>query len=1098
MSETERNTAPSSEPDSAQAPGSEPPSSDVDGSAFGRGPIAWMAKNHVAANVLMLVLLVGGLMLAGRIKQEVFPEVELDLIVVNVPYPGASPAEVESGVLLAIEESVRGIDGVKEVHGTASESIGVVTVELVIGTNTDRALSDVKSAVDRITSFPEDVERPVISLASNRRQVMSLVVHGDRSEAELRAVAENVRQELLDDPGITYVDLGAVRPLEIDIEVPQARLREHGLTLEQVAARIRRASVDVPAGTVRTQAGEVLLRTTERRDRGASFGDIVLSAQPDGSLLRVRDLGRVVDGFAETDQEAYFDGERAALVNVYRVGDETPIAVSAAVKSYLADHASEMPEGVTATVWHDRSEMYRDRIDLLKRNAILGLILVLLTLGLFLEPKLAVWVTMGIPISFAGALLFLPGADVSINMISLFAFIVTLGMVVDDAIVVGEAIHHHRDEGETMLHAAIAGVREVSVPVIFSVLTTCVAFTPLLFVPGVMGKFFRVIPIVVISVLLISLAESLLVLPAHLSRPMPRWLQILLSPLLLPLGLLRGKRLDAAIDWFINTFYGRSLELALRWRYATIGVAMATLIGTLGVVAGGRLQFTFMPKIESDVVSASLRMPVGTPVADTRAIEERLQRVANDILHELAGDQDVTRGTFVELGSTTSLGGGPVGGGTRVGGHLASVVVYLVPMDERPFSSREFAQRWRERAGEIAGAESLTFGYSTGASSGSPIDLRLTHPDPQILEAAATRLAGELHEYAGVTDIDSGVSLGKEQFDLELRPEALARGLTETDVARQLRAAFFGAEATRQQRGRDELRTYVRYPPEERSSLAQVENFILRTPAGGEMTLGQAARIHRGRAYTTIRRVDGKRVISVTADITEGQANGNEVVASLQATELPALMADVPGLTWELGGEQQAQAEALGSLKNGFQIALIVMFAMLAIVFRSYTQPMLVMLAIPFGMVGAIWGHLMMGYGLSIISMMGVVALAGVVVNDSLVLVDAVNSFHKKGMSLHDAVIAGGTRRFRPILLTSLTTFFGLTPMILETSLQARFLIPMAISLAFGVLFATAITLMIVPSFYLVLEDVRHLPERLKALFGAERAGPREDPTPAE
>ncbi|NOY90450.1 MAG: efflux RND transporter permease subunit, partial [Deltaproteobacteria bacterium] len=777
---------------------------ETDESPQAKGPLSWMANNHVAANVLMLVLLVGGLVLAGRIKQEVFPEVEMGMVVINVPYPGASPSEVEQGVLLSVEESVRGIDGVKEVRGTASEGQGVVTVELLLDTNSDRALSDVKSAVDRITSFPEDVEKPVISLASNRRQVMSLVVHGDRSEAELRAVAEELRQGLLQQHDITYVELSAIRPLEIDVEIPQRNLREHGLTLEQVAARIRQASVDVPGGTVRTAAGEVLLRTTERRDRGSEFGDIVLRAEPDGSLLRVRDLGQVLDGFAETDQEAYFNGERAALINIFRVGDETPTGVSAAVKSYLREHRADLPEGLDATIWHDRSDMFRERVDLLRRNAILGLTLVLLVLGLFLEPKLAFWVTLGIPISFAGSLLFLPAADVSINMISLFAFIVTLGMVVDDAIVVGEAVHHHRMEGESRLHAAIAGVREVSIPVIFSVLTTCVAFMPLLFVPGVMGKFFRVIPIVVISVLLISLVESLAVLPAHLSRPMPRWLAILLSPLLLPLGLLHGERLDRGIEWFIHTVYGKSLELALRWRYATIAVAVATLVGTLGVVAGGRLQFTFMPKIESDVVSASLRMPVGTPVAVTRRIEERLQREAAEILHELSPDSDPTRGTFVELGSSTSLGGGPVAGGTRVGGHLASVVVYLLPIDDRSFSARDFAQRWRERVGEVAGAETLTFNFSTGASSGKPIDLRLMHPDPATLEAAATRLATELHEYAGVTDIDSGVSLGKEQLDLELRPEALARGLTETDVARQLRAAFFGAEATRQQRGRDE------------------------------------------------------------------------------------------------------------------------------------------------------------------------------------------------------------------------------------------------------------------------------------------------------
>lgn len=1076
----------------------DPPDDEVDRS----GPLAWMARNTVASNVLMWVLIAGGLaVLALGIKQEVFPEVELDMVLVNVAYPGASPAEVEQGVILALEEAVRGLDGVKEIRSTASEGVAVVAIDLLLGADTDRALNDVKSAVDRVTSFPEDIERPVISLATNRKQVISIVVFGDRSEEELRALGESMREGLLDDEKITYVDLAGTRPLEISVEVPQERLREHGLTLQGVAESIRRSSVEIPGGGVKTRSGEVLLRTAERRNRGSEFEDIVLRSQPNGTELTLGDVAVVDDGFREVDQTSFYNGERAVLVNVYRVGDQTPLEVAAATRRYLAELDASLPAGVQTAVWNDASESYRDRIDLLKRNAIIGLILVLIILGMFLEPKLAFWVTLGIPISFAGSLIFLPGADVSINMISLFAFIVTLGMVVDDAIVVGEAIHQQRSDGRALLPAAIAGVREVARPVVFSIITTCVAFTPLLFVPGIMGKFFRVIPIVVISVLLLSLLESLLVLPAHLSHKMPWWLRLLLWPFLIIMSLMGHKKVAEGLKWFIARVYTPIVSFALRWRYVTLALGFATLFGTLGLAAGGRIQFSFMPRIESDLPAARLRMPVGTAIEETEALHQRLRDAAQATIDEFGGNS-VVRGVFSEVGSRTSVGGGPRNGGSSTGSHLTSVIVYLVQSDQREFTTAEFVRRWEQHIGEIAGAENLSFRFSIGANTGSAIDIQLTHPDPQTLEAAAERLAAEIGAYSGVRDIDSGVSVGKEQLDFRLTAEGRARGLTSTVLARQVRGAFFGAEAVRQQRGRDEVRVYVRRPRSERESLHDVESFVVQTPQGGEMPLAQAATVERGRAYSQIKRVDGRRTISVTADIIEGQANANEVVASLVPRELTQLTSDIPGLTYAMGGTQKEQRESLGALGWGFVLALFVMFALLAVAFRSYTQPILVMVAIPFGIVGALWGHVIMGSGLSIMSMMGIVALSGVVVNDSLILIVAVNEFRERGLTVFEALVAGGARRFRPILLTSLTTFFGLVPMILEPSVQAKFLIPMAISLGFGVLFATFIMLLFVPACYHILEDIRGLVRRATAAFREEppsaAPGPKSVPVGGE
>ena len=1045
-----------------------------------RGPIAWMAKNRVASNVLMVILIVGGLVTLGSgIKQEVFPEVEMDIVSTQITYPGASPAEVEQAVILAVEEAVRGVDGVKKVTSTAMEGMGTVNVELLLGADKDRALNDVKSAIDRITSFPEDAERPTVSLLSNRQQVISLVLYGNVDEATLRAVAENSRRDLLRDPRITYVELSGIRPLEISIEVPQAQLRKHGLTLDEIAARVRAASVELPGGGVKTNSGEVLLRTTERRDRGTEFGNILLKSRPDGSQVRVRDVAEVKDGFREIDKEATFNGERAVMLNVFRVGSETPLTVSGAAKEYVERLHDELPAGLSAATWFDTAEMYEGRLDLLINNARIGLILVLLTLGLFLEGRLAFWVTLGIPISFCGSLLFFPVTDVSINMISLFAFIITLGMVVDNAIVVGEAVYKQRTDGKGRLEAAIGGAKEVAQPVIFAILTSCFAFAPMLLVPGVMGKFFRVIPIVVIAVLMISLIESLLILPAHLSHPMPWWLRIVLSPYLWFMNWIGKLEMPRKLQHHIAHTYVPILERALRWRYFTIAAGLAILFATIGYVAG-RIPFTFLPKVEGDLITAHLKMPVGTPVSETERIADRIADISQSIIdeqNELVDGPTISRGLYEEVGAMTALEASPDGPGMSEGSHYATIMTYLVDPAERPLNTQQFVQRWREEIGEIPGIDSLTFSYEVGVQTGKPIDIQLIHDDVATLEAAAERLATEIATYSGLSDIDSGVTKGKDQIDFRLTEAAQSRGLTEFELGRQVRGAFFGSEAVRQQRGRDEIRVYVRLPLEERQSIYNVEELVIRTPGGGEMPLSQAAIIKRGQAYTVIKRTDGRRNISVTADVASEDDNANEIVAQIRQRELAQLLADIPGLAYSLGGEQERQAETMGALGMGYLLAMIVMYSTLAIVFRSYGQPLLVMSAIPFGMVGAVWGHVAMGWflwdsvSLSLMSMMGVIALSGVVVNDSLILIVAINRYREEGMSTGEAVVAGSARRFRPILLTSLTTFFGLAPMILETSVQARFLVPMAVSLGFGVLAATAIMLLIVPCSYLILED---------------------------
>lgn len=1030
-----------------------------------RGPLAWMAANPVAANLLMLLLLVGGWLSIPSLRQEVFPEFELDTVRVSVAYPGASPTEVEQGVILSVEERVREVDGVKRVTSTASEGVGIVLAEMFDGVNANRVAQDIQNAIDRITTFPEDAERPVVTLVVARREVLSLVLYGDVEETVLRQLAETARDELTQNPKITLVELDGVRPLEIAVEVPMERLRAHGLTLGGIADALSRASVEVAGGGVKTPDGEVLLRAAERRELGLDFARTALLERPDGTRVRLGDIATVRDGFADTEVSMRYNGRPAVALNVYRVGRENPVETSRIVTAYAQRLQERLPPSVRVAVWNDRSELYRDRLRLLLRNAGMGLILVMVILGLFLEVRLAFWVMMGIPVSFLGSLLVLPQTDVSINMISLFAFIIALGIVVDDAIVVGESVYYLRQRGGSYLAAAQRGVRAVATPVVFSVLTNMVSFIPLLFVPGVMGKIWRNVPVVIIAVFSISLIEALFILPAHLAhqrRTVRGWFwRVVEAP---------QERFGRGLERFAERVYQPFLMWLLHHRYLTVAIGLAMLILAFGWVAGGRMRFFFFPPVESDICRASIELPYGAPVEETRRIAERLEAAARDVA-ERNGGARIIRGLMVQVGSAGAVAS-PNPAGVS-GGHQASVTVYLVPITERPIIASRFIQEWRVAAGPLPGVKSARFRFTIGPTTGAPIDVRLTHSDLDVLEAAAAEVAAALKGFDGVVEIDDGTRPGKPQLDLRATPLATAHGITPADLGRQVRHAFFGAEVRRQQRGRNELRIMVRLPESERRTEADIARLFIRGRDGGEIPLGEAAEIRRGRAYQTIRRADGRRIIDITADVIEGVAQPQQVLAELERSFLPGLMERYPGLGYSFEGEDRDRRESMASLKRGFLLALLGLFAMLAIPFKSYLQALIVLVAIPFGIVGALAGHVVLGYDLSIISMMGIVALSGVVINDSLLLVDTTNEYRRNGLGFREAIARAPVRRFRPVLLTSLTTFFGLMPIILEKSVQARFMIPMAISLGFGILFSTFITLALVPALYTIVEDIR-------------------------
>jgi multidrug efflux pump subunit AcrB len=1013
-----------------------------------RGVIGWMTQNRVTPNVLMLVFLVGGLYMSTRIKQEVFPEFELDYVTVSVVYPGASPEEVERGILLSIESQIRGITGIKKVLGTANESLGVVAAELESGADRQKVYQEIRQAVDRITTFPRDSERPSVTLLENRRAVLSLLVHGDVPEGILREAAERAYERLLKDPRISQVDMLGIREFRITVEVPEATLRAHGLTLQEISNRITAASVEVPGGKIETRGGQILLRVRDRRDWARQFARIPIVTTAEGAVMLLGDLAQVAEGFEETSKFATYDGRRSVLLEVYTVGKESPMAVSRAVREVMNKAEAELPPGVTWSVQNDRSTIYQARLELLLRNAFMGLLLVLVCLGIFLDLRLAFWVTLGIPTSFLGALLFLPSMDVSINMISMFAFIIALGIVVDDAIVAGDNIYEYRRQGKSYLEAAVLGARDVSIPITVSILTNIVAFLPLLYMEGIMGKIWRVIPLVVVTVFAISWVEALVILPSHLAHTARQ-----IGP---PGRFARAQAWVAGrMDWFIARFYAPFLTVVLRWRTFTMAVGFSALIMTATYAMSGRLGWFLMPRVESDVAVATAILPVGSSEEKVRRVRDRLESSVREVARRwgqgklLSGVQALVEENKVE------------------------VIAFLKPPAVRPLGTREVTQRWRQLIGPVPGLESLKFEADRGGPGrGAAITVELSHRDTDALRRAAEALAAKLAEYPSIKDIDDGDRPGKAQMDFRITTAGQSLGLTSAEVARQVRNAFYGAEAVRQQRGRSEVRVLVRRPEAERQSAHDVESLLISTGEGRSVPIRQVATLAQGRAYTTITRRDSQRTVEVTADV-EPLSGVNQIKASLTENVLPALVRDTPGLTFSFEGHDAVMRESMASLMRGFAIALIAIFVLLAIPFRSYVQPVIVMIAIPFGVIGAILGHLVMGYSLSLISMLGVVALSGVVVNDSLVLIDFANQRMQAGVDPLTAIHEAGVRRFRPIILTTLTTFGGLAPMIFETSRQARFMIPMAISLGFGILFSTVITLVLVPCLFVQVERVR-------------------------
>ncbi|MFT5209226.1 MAG: multidrug efflux pump subunit AcrB [Flavobacterium sp.] len=1032
--------------------------------------ISWFAKNPVAANLTMILLIVGGLMGSILVNQEEFPNIDVRAVSITVPYLGAAPEEVEKAVCIRVEEAIKGLEGIDKIQSSATEGMCSVFAELFADANATVALNEIKSRIDAINSFPVETERPIVSKVSLTRRVIQIALFGNADERTLKEVAREMRNDIASIDSISQVSVGYTRPYEMSIEVSEIGLRQYGITLAQVAKAIRNASLNMPGGTIRTADGEILIRTAGQAYHGEQYEEIVVLTNSDGTRLTLGEIAIVRDGFEEGELIARYNNQPAVVVNVSQVGSEDLIEIAEDVSAYLEVAGPLLPEGLNYDVWVDTSRELEERLDVLMTNAAGGLLLVVAVLALFLRFKLAMWVAVGIPVALLGTIAIFPYAGMTISTMTVMAFILVLGIVVDDAIVVGERIYAHEQMGKSKVQAAIDGTWEVSVPVIFGVLTTIAAFLPLVLVDGRMSDFFSVIGYVVIIALVMSIVESQLILPSHLAHRNDKPATNVIAK-----GWIKFQGgIAEKLEFFANNNYRKFVSKAIKWRYATAAFGIGVLILAFALMLSGRVIFGFFPAVEGNRVYAQIEMPEGTPSGITVRAAQQIESAAIALNEEFnlkhGFDNPMIRNTFTSIGSFVDRDG--PGRPPEAGrSNIAEVVIDLALLSERDFiSAKVVSKRWRELVGNIPDAVSLKFDADS-YSAGSPIEYQIKGKDINRMREAAEEMKSELSRYSGVFDISDSFRSGKQEVQLRLLPEARNLGLTLSDLASQVRSAFYGSEAQRMQRGQDDLRVMVRFPIDERRSIGNLEEMYIRTPDGAEVPFYSVARFDLRRGFSKLNRRDGSRVVSVTADVDRTSVSPEEVGATIRSDLVPRLKAKYPALTIEMGGEQEERSNALGGLAAGSLLSLILIYMLLAIPLRSYLQPLVIMSVIPFGAVGAIFGHWIMGVQLMFFSALGIVALSGVVVNASLVLVDYVNRQRREGMDLNSAVLGACVVRFRPILLTSVTTFVGLIPLMMTDTPATAPFIPMAVSLAWGVLFATFITLLGVPCLYIIVED---------------------------
>ncbi len=1023
------------------------------------GIIAWFTRNSVAANLLMLVLLIGGLFSTFLINKEVFPSFELNLLRISVAYPGAAPQEIEEGITIKIEEAIQDVDGIEKVTSVASDSMGSVTIEVEDGFNVQDVLDEAKLRVDAISTFPANIEKPDIYQIKPENNVIWVSIYGDLSLHEMKEMAKKVRDDIAALPAVTRAKVTGVRDYEIGIEVSENKLREYGLTFSAVAQAVQNSSIDLPGGAIRAQSGDILLRTKGQAYTGEDFANIVVSTRADGSRIMLPQVANIKDGFEERLEYTRFNGKPAAIVEVTSIDDQNALNISKQVKEYVAEQQANLPAGTQLDTWGDLTHYLKGRLNMMLSNMFYGALLVFLILAIFLDLKLAFWVMLGLPVCFLGTMMLMPiePFSMSINMLTLFAFILVLGIVVDDAIVIGESAYSEVERHGHSMDNVIRGAKKVAMPATFGVLTTIAAFMPMLMVSGPQGVIWQSIGMVVILCLAFSLVESKLILPAHLAHMKVRKGK--------PKGLFSRKKaaFNDKVQFFIHHKYRYFLESCIKYRYSVVATFIGVLILSIALVASGKVKWVFFPDVPSDFIQVHLDMDEGSSELNTltavQSIEDALYKMNAEMEQKYGGP--VVAHSFINMNSRTS----------------AFIFAELTKGEDREVDGVAIADAWRAAVPELVAVKDMSFNASTN-DSGGDISFRLTSDDLGQLAKAAKELKSKLATYEGVYDITDNFSSGSHEVRLQIRPEAEALGLTLSDLARQVRYGFYGYEAQRILRNKEEVKVMVRYPLEQRRTLGHLQNMHIRTPSGLSVPFSSVADIEIGDSFASITRVDGQRAITISADANKDKVEPSKVVAEIQEEFLPELTRKYPNLSTALDGESADEQSALLSLIQGFFFALFTIYALMAIPLKSYSQPLIIMSVIPFGMIGALFGHFILGLKMSILSLCGIVALAGVVVNDSLILVDFVNRARAQGLPILASAIESGCQRFRAIILTSLTTFVGLVPIIMEKSLQAKIVIPMATSLAFGILFSTLVTLILVPVLYIILDDVKRILRR--------------------
>ncbi|MDX2417661.1 MAG: efflux RND transporter permease subunit [Xanthomonadales bacterium] len=1021
--------------------------------------IEWFARNAVAANLLMMILLLGGLYSVFTIKKESQPPIETNFITVTMPFLGSSPEDVEEGILVKIEESIQDIEGIQEIQSTGRRGSGTVQIEVRAGYDVPEVMNEIKNRVDAISTFPENTEKPIVSRTRFQQQVNLVSVYGDVDERTLKEYAKQIRNEIVTLPGITRAEMLGSRPYEISIEVSEFTLEQYGMSLGEVAQAVRRGSLDLPAGSIRSDAGDIQLRTKGQAYTGLDFENILVRTNADGSRVLLIDVATIKDDFEETGRFSEFNGKQAFTIQVLSVGDQSELDISQTVRDYVAAKKASIPSGVNLAAWADVTYYLKGRLDMMVKNLLIGALLVFLSLALFLRLKLAFWVMVGLPVAFLGTFFLMPVFGITVNLISLFGFILVLGIVVDDAIVIGESAYTSMRAKGHSIDNILEGVHEVAMPATFGVLTTMAAFVPILMISGIMGKFFASIGWVVTLCLVFSIVESKLILPAHLAH-----MKIKHYGEETQNRFVRFQRFfSEGLHTFVDNHYSPFLAKCLKRRYLTLSVFISMLILSIGLLVGGVLRSVFFPDITADFLQVELLMNEGTPAARTHDALRQVQDGLWKLDAEVSKEQGVESGAVVS--SVLSFARGEIRG---------QIITELAKDDKAVISGTEVLRRWRENVGEIPGAKQLGFSAATGPGGGAAISIQLIGANIEQVGRASQELTRRMRTYEGLYDIRNTFERGRPEIKLNVKPEAEALGVTLQDLASQVRAGFYGTEVQRIQRGQDEVKVMVRFPKDERDSVGYLDNMKILTPGGGRVPFHLVADVELTESPAFIRRFDRERAIRVSAEVDKEKYEPKKIQDDIMNKELPQVLANFPGVRSKLSGASQQQVEIQQDLVRGGLLAVFLIYALMAIPLKSYAQPLIIMSVIPFGTIGALIGHLILGIPVSMTSYFGIIALSGVVVNDSLILVDFVNRGRDAGVPLDDAVKGAARSRFRAILLTSLTTFLGLAPIaIFETSLQAQIVVPMAASLAFGILFATVITLFLIPTLYLILDDFK-------------------------